>query len=184
VLGALDVLEQHGELVATEPGGGVGRTERREQPLADLAETSSPTGCPRLSLIVLKSSRSMNMTPIGVRSSERRDSACATRSAKRARFASPVTESWNAWWASCRSNALRSLMSREFRTTPRMCSSSIRLECRISNSSSVPSRCTSVHSSVWLSFSSPDGSRMWPMRPRSAGATSVRNVVPCNSSAP
>ena len=38
VLGALDVLEQHGELVAAEPGGGVGRAERREQPLADLAE--------------------------------------------------------------------------------------------------------------------------------------------------
>ncbi len=37
--------------------------------------------------------------------------ALVTRSLKRARLARPVSASWNAWWASCASSSLGSVMS-------------------------------------------------------------------------
>ena len=52
--------------------------------------------------------------------------AWRTRSANSARLASPVTGSWNAWWVSCSSKALRSLTSRALSTMPPTCSSSMR----------------------------------------------------------
>ena len=59
--------------------------------------------------------------------------AWRTRSTNSARLGSPVTGSWNAWWASWRSKALRSLTSRQLRTMPPTCSSSSRLVSRTSN---------------------------------------------------
>ena len=75
-----------------------------------------------------------------------RAAACRTRSANSARLARPVTGSWKAWWASCSSNALRSLTSRPLSTMPRTCSSCSRFVWRISNCSVVPSRWRSEHS--------------------------------------
>ena len=58
-----------------------------------------------------------------------RAAACRTRSAKSARLARPVTGSWNAWWASCCSNALRSLTSRPLSTMPATFASCSRFVC-------------------------------------------------------
>ena len=102
--------------------------------------TVSPAAWPRLSFTVLKSSRSMNMTPMEGPPRSERMIECCTRSAKRARLARFVTGSWKAWCASCSSNALRSLTSRLFRTMPRTCSSWSRSVCCTSNWSQVPSR--------------------------------------------
>ena len=103
--------------------------------------TVSPAAWPRLSLTVLKSSRSMNITPTS--GPPRRDLSieCWTRSAKSARLARPVTGSWNAWCASWSSNSFRSLTSRPLSTMPRTCSSWRRSVYWTSNCSQVPSRC-------------------------------------------
>ena len=72
----------------------------RMQPSSDSAtarSSSSPVACPRLSLTVLKLSRSKNMTAIGLRVRSMRATAWFRRSAKSALLASPVSESWNAW---------------------------------------------------------------------------------------
>ena len=70
-VGGLDalaaVLEQDRELVAAEPGGGVGRAQARSSAGRRPRSSSwSPAAWPRESLIVLKSSRSMNSTAIGL----------------------------------------------------------------------------------------------------------------------
>ncbi len=101
--------------------------------LATSISAASPAPWPRLSLIVLKSSMSRNITPSSRSSRRARPIAWRTRSTNSARLARLVTGSWNAWWASCSSKALRSQMSRAFSTIPRTCSSSSRLVCRISN---------------------------------------------------
>ena len=95
---------------------GVRRHVRRRSPTSP--SRRSPAAWPRESLIVLKSSRSMNRTDIGRSSRVWRSSACSTRSRNNARLARPVIESWKAWCASCSSNALRSDTSRELRTIP------------------------------------------------------------------
>ena len=57
------VLEQDGELVAAEPGGGVaGPAGRTGAARPTATRSSSPAAWPRLSLTVLKSSRSRNST--------------------------------------------------------------------------------------------------------------------------
>ena len=56
-------VEQDCELVAAEAGDRVGRPNRRSSRRATSWSTVSPAAWPRLSLTVLKSSRSMNMTP-------------------------------------------------------------------------------------------------------------------------
>ena len=61
------------------------------------SRTRSPAAWPRLSLIVLKSSRSMKMTARPMWSRRARATAWRTRSANSARFARPVTGSWKAW---------------------------------------------------------------------------------------
>ena len=62
--GVADVLDQDGELVPAEARGGVGRPHGSSRRTATCCSTSSPAAWPRLSLIVLKSSRSRKMTAI------------------------------------------------------------------------------------------------------------------------
>ena len=107
---------------------------RRPGACATSTSTSSPAAWPRLSLIVLKSSRSRKID--GRRRAARgaRGRSRGARARRTARgWPGPVTGSWNAWWASCSSNALRSLTSRALSTMPPTCSSSSRLVSRISN---------------------------------------------------
>ena len=119
VLGAVDVLEQDGELVAAEAGRGVaGADAARPAARRPRRSRSSPAAWPRLSLTVLKSSRSMKRTASPLRSRRARATAWRTRSSNSARLARPVSGSWNAWWASCSSKALRSLTSRALSTMP------------------------------------------------------------------
>ena len=73
-----------------------GVAQARPEPLAHLPEQRSPAAWPSESLMVLKSSRSMNSTEIGTSPRDWRSSACSTRSRNSARFARPVIESWNA----------------------------------------------------------------------------------------
>ena len=86
----------------------------------------SPASCPRLSFTCLKPSRSSSRT--ASTSSDRSDRARAwsRRSRKRARFGRPVRLSWKACWVSCSSSRIRSVMSRAFSTTPRICRSARR----------------------------------------------------------
>ena len=146
--------------------------------------TTSPAAWPRLSFTVLKSSRSMNMTPTEAEPRCARMSACWTRSTKSARLARLVTGSWKAWCASWSSKALRSLTSRLFRTTPRTCSSCRRSVCWTSNWSHVPSRCWSEHSSTRVSVrSAPPRATTSASRGRSASARRRSKRVPSTSSA-
>src|SRR5918992_1545295 len=69
--------------------------------------SASPAPCPKLSLIVLKSSMSRNATAIVVPFSCRWFRACSTRSLKSVRLARPVRGSCNACCLSCSSSALR-----------------------------------------------------------------------------
>ena len=64
--------------------------------------SSSPVACPKLSLTALKSSRSQNSSASGWPSRRCTCTACASRSPNSDRFATPVSGSWKAWWASCR----------------------------------------------------------------------------------
>ena len=104
------------------------------------SRSPSPAACPSESLIVLKSSMSMNSTAIGFASRSCRSIACSTRSRNSARLARLVTGSWNAWCCSCRSNCLRSVMSRVLSTIPRTFGSCSRLVRSVSVARYVPSR--------------------------------------------
>ena len=140
---------------------------------ATSCRTSSPAAWPRLSLIVLKSSRSRKMTARPRSSRRLRASAWRTRSVNKARLARPVTPSWNAWWASCSSNALRSLTSRLLSTIPPTCASWSRLVIRISNWRVSPSLWVSPHSTACDGSPvpvAPEATR-WARRWRSAGVT-------------
>ena len=69
------------------------------QPKSTSATTPSnwsPTEWPRLSLTVLKLSRSKNMTAMGLRVRSMRATARFSRSVKSALLARPVSESWKA----------------------------------------------------------------------------------------
>ncbi len=84
-----------------------GRTQRPSRaPTA--ARSRSPAAWPRLSLTTLKSSRSMNKTPVRSPVRRARSRAWSTRSLNSRRLASPVSGSWNAWWESCPSRAVSS----------------------------------------------------------------------------
>ena len=90
-------LDQDGELVATETGHRVpGRVEARMRS-ATATSSRSPAGCPKLSLMALKSSRSKNSTPTGSAPRSPLSMAWESRSRNRARLARPVRVSWNAW---------------------------------------------------------------------------------------
>ena len=150
---------------------------------ATSASTSSPAAWPRLSLIVLKSSRSRKTTAIPRCSRRLRAIAWRTRSANRARLASPVTGSWKAWCVSCSSKAWRSLTSRQLRTMPPTCSSSTRFVQLTSNCCGVPSRCTSVHCTTcgWSPATEPTSSSISRTRPPSESWTSSANGRPVTS---
>ena len=151
--------------------------------LATSISAASPAPWPRLSLIVLKSSMSRNITPSSRCSRRARPIACRTRSTNSARLARLVTGSWNAWWASCSSKVLRSEMSRAFSTMPRTCSSSSRFVCRISNWRNSPSRWRSVHSMTCPSgraYAEPSASSR-NRAPASSGATRRSKRVPRSS---
>ena len=72
----------------------------------------SPAECPRESLTTLKWSRSQNRTPTPRPRRRLRARARSSRSSSRVRLGSPVSGSWVASCSSRRSNALRSVMSR------------------------------------------------------------------------
>ena len=76
----VDVLADDDELVAAEPRDGVGRPHGVHQPRPSAVSSASPAACPKRSLTRLKSSRSMNSTPVGAPSRAERASACSSRS--------------------------------------------------------------------------------------------------------
>jgi len=78
---------------------------------ATVRSSVSPAAWPNESFTFLKSSRSTYTTPMfdGERSAV--TSACSMRSSSRARFARPVSGSWNAWWLSRVSSSRRSVTS-------------------------------------------------------------------------
>ena len=152
--------------------------------LANSVSTSSPAAWPSESLTVLKSSRSRNTTPTPPPSRRARADAWRTRSPNSARFARPVTGSWNAWWESCSSNCARSEMSRALRTMPLTCSSSRRFVYWISNCRTVPSRWRSAawRTSVCPASRADPSPRIWMSRVLSPGASSASKRVPASSS--
>ena len=82
--------------------------------LATARSISSPDSCPSVSLTSLKPSRSMNIAAGSKRSRRARESSCSARSMISARFGSPVSASWSAWWRSWPvfSSTIRSARSR------------------------------------------------------------------------
>ena len=90
-------LDQHRELVATEPGDRVAGPRRRAEPLGHGDQQRSPAGWPKLSLTVLKSSRSKNRTATGSAPRSPLSMAWESRSRNSARLAKPVSVSWKAW---------------------------------------------------------------------------------------
>ena len=80
--------------------------------------SSSPTWWPRLSLTTLKRSMSQKSTATWLPVRSACSSAWSRWSRRSRRLASPVSASWNAWRASCSSNALRSEVSRNTMTAP------------------------------------------------------------------
>ena len=92
---------------------------RPSQAAGDRRSSSSPAAWPRLSLTVLKSSRSMNRTATRrCRGGARAPGRASRRSSNSARFGSPVSASWKAWWRSWSSSALRSVTSRRLSRMP------------------------------------------------------------------
>jgi hypothetical protein len=87
------ILDQDRELVAAQPGRRVGGPQALLEPARDLGQQRSPATWPSESLTVLKSSRSMNRIDGTTPRRRRRAIACSTRFWKRARLASPVSES-------------------------------------------------------------------------------------------
>ena len=83
-----------------------------------ITSSSSPAEWPRLSLTVLKSSRSMNSTASWPPWRCSRVAAWSTRSRNSAWFASPVSGSWNAWWVSSFWSRRCSVTSRKLHTRP------------------------------------------------------------------
>ena len=134
------VLEQDRELVAAQAGRGVGRAQGRLQALADLGQQLVARGVPE---------RVVDRLEVVEVHEQDRDrlvgrAACArargsTRSRNSARFASPVTGSWNAWCDSCSSNSLRSVMSRVLSTMPFTFGSCNRLVRSVSTKTQWPS---------------------------------------------
>ena len=80
--------------------------------------SSSPTWWPRLSLTTLKRSMSQKRTATWLPVRSDCKSAWSRWSSSSRRLARPVSASWNAWRASCSSNALRSEVSRNTMTAP------------------------------------------------------------------
>ena len=113
---------------------------------ATAMRSRSPSPWPRLSFTFLKSSRSRKRTVTGLPRRCASASAWLTRSRNRARLASPVSGSWNAWWVSCSSSRRRSLTSRVLSTTPFTVGSCSRLVARISACSQEPSGWLKRHS--------------------------------------
>ena len=159
-----DVLEQHGELVAAESRGDVRAADAVVEAARELDEHLVAGGVAErvvhgLEVVEVEEDHRRRAVLAAARAI-----AWRTCSANIARFASPVTGSWNAWCASSASNALRSLTSRALSRMPPTCSSSIRFVNRISNWRVSPSRPVSAHSSDWTR--SPVGRQ----RPRNARA--------------
>ena len=67
---------------------------------ATCRSSSSPAAWPRLSLTSLKWSRSRKQHRHRLALGAAAARACSSASSSRARFGSPVSASWNAWWAS------------------------------------------------------------------------------------
>ena len=80
--------------------------------------SSSPTLCPMVSLITLKSSRSMKSTPTTAPVGRARAIARTTRSWNSIRLGIPVSESWKARYLSSRSSWRCSVTSRRVSTRP------------------------------------------------------------------
>ena len=117
--GAVDAVEKHRELVATEPRRRVGRAheriDARRDPLQQKVTGAVPEAVvDRLEVIEVEEQHRQRAAA----SEAPAASAWRRRFSNSARLARPVSESWNAWWRSSSSNALRSLMSRMLSTRP------------------------------------------------------------------
>ena len=149
----------------------------------------SPTEWPRLSLTVLKRSRSRNSTakvPLWPRCSA--ESAIPRRSRKRLRLARAVSPSWKASWTSCSSARLRAEMSliepaiRITRPRPSRTSAP-----RVATHSAEPSRqrmrCSRA---TWESPAAAAAAKAARSRSRSPSATQANQLSgrPSSSSAP
>ena len=107
---------------------------------------SSPAWWPRLSLMVLKSSRSTKSTATSPAGLLQRSSACWSRSANRARLARPVSSSQNARRCSSSASCRRSVTSSPVRTTPATSGSASRFWAVTWKTRYVPSRMRSRQS--------------------------------------
>ena len=123
-------------------------TQRFRRPLTSTSNLS-PASCPKPSLTVLKSSRSMNSTDVARVPAPFRAIDPLTRSLSCPRLASPVSESWKARWISSSSSDLRSSTTRWLMTTPSTVGSSSRLVTVVSTQRQVPRESSSRSSTVW-----------------------------------
>ena len=92
------VLEEDGELVAAEAGDGVPFPCAAPEPGGNHLEQLVALVVTEESLMVLKSSRSQNSRQTHEPLLAASSNACAVRSRSSAPLATPVSESWNAWW--------------------------------------------------------------------------------------
>src|ERR1022692_1761518 len=113
---------------------------------AAFTRTASPTSCPRLSLISLNRSRSQNSSAMSRPAAWERISSASSSSWNRARFGSPVSASWPAWWRSRSSNVFCAEMSLATTVANRPVSVAETL-MDVSRCSAVPSRCRPLNSS-------------------------------------
>ncbi len=105
------VLEQDRELVAAEPGGGVARAELVLEPLRRRDQQLVARGVTEAVVDRLEAVEVEHDDRDRVSSRAWRAIAWSIRSANSDRFASCVSESWNARYRSCRSSRLRSVTS-------------------------------------------------------------------------
>ena len=122
---------------------------QRFRRLLTSTSSRSPASCPKPSLTVLKSSRSMNSTNVPRLPAPFRAMEPLTRSLRCPLFASPVSESWKARWISSSSSDLRSSTTRWLITTPSTVGSSSRLVTVVSTQRQVPRESSSRSSTVW-----------------------------------
>ena len=151
--GRAEALEQRPRNLAWGPAGppAAPRTRLRRTARACRHRTAPrgsasrpPSGGRRLrcaptwSLTALKPSRSRKQMASGRRSRRCSSRAWVTRSTNRARFASPVSWSWNAWWRSSASRSARARASSWLSRTVRNWRSSTRSTITTASTVSTP----------------------------------------------
>ena len=125
-------LDQHGELVAAEPGHRVAVAHRRAQPVGDLDQQLVAGRVAEAVVDLLEAVQVEEQHGHVVVVAAARRSASASRSRNSARLASPVSASWYASCTSWSCSSLRSRMSRVLSTRPSTLGSSSRFVIVIS----------------------------------------------------